>query len=115
LTPAGKAAVKIGKNTLALRCRQASGGQFIDVELVDVLVEQTLRPAGERFGLAWTFSRLARVLQQSLGGQGRRALSRYRRNGIPARAWVSITLISEPVPATSGTYRSVQVFRLVLH
>jgi hypothetical protein len=36
LTPAGKAAFKPGKNSLAIHCHQTTGGQFVDLGLVDV-------------------------------------------------------------------------------
>ena len=35
MTPEGKAALKAGKNTLAVHCKQTTGGQFIDVGIVD--------------------------------------------------------------------------------
>ncbi len=37
ITKAARAALKEGKNTLAIRCHQTGGGQYIDVGLVDVV------------------------------------------------------------------------------
>ena len=37
LTPAGKAAVKPGRNVLAVQCRQTGGGQYIDAGFVDLV------------------------------------------------------------------------------
>jgi hypothetical protein len=37
LTPAGKSAVKAGRNIIAVQCRQTGGGQYIDVGFVDVV------------------------------------------------------------------------------
>ena len=36
LTPAGKAALKTGKNLIAIHCHQTNGGQYVDFGLVDV-------------------------------------------------------------------------------
>jgi hypothetical protein len=37
LTPAGRAALRPGRNTLAVHCHQTTGGQYIDVGVVDLV------------------------------------------------------------------------------
>jgi hypothetical protein len=43
LTPEGKAALKPGKNTIAVHCRQTGGGQFIDVGIVEIQEQKKSR------------------------------------------------------------------------
>ncbi len=45
LDDAAKAAIQVGKNVMAVHCRQQSGGQFIDVHLVDAENVPELPPA----------------------------------------------------------------------
>jgi len=45
LTPEGKAALKPGKNLIAIHCHQTSGGQYVDFGLVDVQQVQEVQEA----------------------------------------------------------------------
>jgi hypothetical protein len=45
LTPAGRAALRAGTNTIAIHCKQTGGGQYIDAGLVEV-VESSAEPGG---------------------------------------------------------------------
>ena len=40
LNPSGQAALRSGRNLLAVHCHQTSGGQYIDVGLVEAREEQ---------------------------------------------------------------------------
>jgi hypothetical protein len=38
MTPAGRSALRPGRNTLAVHCHQTGGGQYIDVGIVDLIL-----------------------------------------------------------------------------
>jgi hypothetical protein len=40
MNPAAKAAIKAGKNVLAVHCRQTGGGQYIDVGIVEIIEQK---------------------------------------------------------------------------
>ena len=49
LLPAGQAALKPGKNLIAIHCHQTSGGQYVDFGLVDVQTSQLLSSSQPRW------------------------------------------------------------------
>jgi hypothetical protein len=40
MNPAGRAAIKAGKNVIAVHCRQTGGGQYIDVGIVEIIEQE---------------------------------------------------------------------------
>jgi 3-keto-disaccharide hydrolase/Glycosyl hydrolases family 2, sugar binding domain/Glycosyl hydrolases family 2/Glycosyl hydrolases family 2, TIM barrel domain len=56
LTPEGRAALRPGRNTLAIHCHQTTGGQFIDAGLVDLVPAATGRQAMDESGFVPLFN-----------------------------------------------------------